>query len=135
MRRTFVALIFCLCTLGLYGQRERYGQQLPHAKPGVAYPIKVHISALHYRSDINSNHPDNVTYFIYADADMNGEKVELAMCPGVPFKHYKLPLGDYQARLLKDPDKTGVASPLFQLYELLLPNNTVLNYTVTGISE
>ena len=134
MRRTFIALIFCLCSLGLYGQRVHYGD-LQHAKPGDTYPIKVHISALHYRSETNSYHPDNVTYWIYADAVMNGKKVELGVYPQAAFKRYKFPLGDYQARLLKDPAKTGDTSPLFQLYELLLPNNTVLNYTVTGISE
>jgi hypothetical protein len=59
----------------MYGQKTRYGQELPHAKPGDAYPIKVHIAGLHYRGEyVGSGQNEDV---IYADAVMNGKKVEL----------------------------------------------------------
>jgi hypothetical protein len=116
----------------MHGQKTRLGQGLPHAKPGDDYPIKVHISGLHYRGEyIGSGQTADV---IYADAVMNGKKVELQGDREVPFQYYKLPLGDYQARLLKDPHKMG-DTPIFQIYEVVLPDRTVWRCTVTGISE
>jgi hypothetical protein len=132
MRRVFVALAFCFCSLAMHGQKTRLGQGLPHAKPGDDYPIKVHISGLHYRGEyIGSGQTADV---IYADAVMNGKKVELQGDREVPFQYYKLPLGDYQARLLKDPHKMG-DTPIFQIYEVVLPDRTVWRCTVTGILE
>ena len=124
----------------MHGQKTRLGQELPNAKPGDAYPIKVHILGLHYRKEfIGSGQTAEV---IYADAVMKGKKIELRgyqeadfQYPhGHPLKFYKLPLRDYQARLLKDSPKVDDA-PLFQVYELLLPDKTVWSCTVTGISE
>jgi hypothetical protein len=116
----------------MHGQKTRFGQELPHAKPGDNYPIKVHISGLHYRGEyVGSGQTADV---IYADAVMNGKKVELRGEQGIPSQHYKLPLGDYQARLLKDSQKVD-DPPLFQVYELVLPDKTVWRCNVTGISE
>jgi hypothetical protein len=132
VRRGFVALAFCFCSLAMHGQKMRLGQELSHAKPGVDYPIKMHISGLHYRKEyLGSGQTADV---IYADAVMNGTKVELRGDREAPFQYYKLPLGDYQARLLKDLHKMG-DTPLFQIYELVLPDKTVGSFTVTGISE
>jgi hypothetical protein len=122
------------------GQKTRFGQELPHAKPGDDYPIKVHISGKHYREEYAGSGQDEDV--IYADAVMNGKKVELRGYQGAdfqyphghPLKYYKLPLGDYQARLLKDSQKVDEA-PLFQVYELVLPDETVWRCTVTGILE
>jgi hypothetical protein len=123
----------------MHGQKTRLGQELTHAKPGVDYPIKVHISGKHYRDEYFGSQAQDV---IYADAVMKGKKIELRgyqeadfQYPhGHPLKFYKLPLRDYQARLLKDSPKVDDA-PLFQVYELLLPDKTVWSCTVTGISE
>jgi hypothetical protein len=52
----------------------------------------------------------------------------------VPFQYFKLPLGDYQARLLKDPHKIE-DTPIFHIYEVVFPDKTVGSFTVTGISE
>jgi hypothetical protein len=132
VRRVFVTLFFCFCSLSIQGQKTRFGQELPHAKPGDNYPIKVHISGLHYRGEyVGSGQTADV---IYADAVMNGKKVELRGEQGIPSQHYKLPLGDYQARLLKDSQKVN-DPPLFQVYELVLPDKTVWRCNVTGISE
>ena len=132
MTRVFVALAFCFCSLALQGQKTRFGQELPHAKPGDNYPIKVHISGIRYRKEyVGSGQTADV---VYADAVMNGKKVELRRDREVPVQYFKLPLGDYQARLLKDPRKIG-DTPIFQIYEVIFPDNTVSSFTVTGFSE
>ena len=132
MRRLLVALAFCLCSLAMHGQKTRLGKELPHAKPGDDYPIKVHISGIRYRQEyIGSGQTADV---VYADAVMNGKKVELRGDRKVPFQYYKLPLGDYQARLLKDPHKIG-DTPIFQTFEVVLPDRAVCSFAVTGISE
>jgi hypothetical protein len=126
----------------MYGQKTRFGQELPRVKPGDNYPIKVHISGEHYREEyVGSGQDEDV---IYADAFTDGKKIELRGYQGAdfqyphghPLKYYKLLLGDYQARLVKDSPKPRVdEGPLFQVYELLLPDKTVWRCTVTGISE
>jgi hypothetical protein len=132
VRRFLVALAFCFCSLAVHGQKTRFGQDLPLAKPGVDYPIKVHISGVHYRGEyIGSDQYDGV---IYADAIMNGMKVELKGGQGVPSHYYKLSLGDHQARLLKDSQKIR-DTPIFQEYEVVLPDRTIWRCTVTGILE
>jgi hypothetical protein len=116
----------------MHGQKTRLGKELPHAKPGDDYPIKVHISGIRYRQEyIGSGQTADV---VYADAVMNGKKVELRGDRKVPFQYYKLPLGDYQARLLKDPHKIG-DTPIFQTFEVVLPDRAVCSFAVTGISE
>ena len=82
MRRVFVALAFCCCSLAMYGQKTRLGQglpSLPSAKSGTDYPIKVHISGVHYREEYLEGYPlsNRTEEVIYADAVMNGKKVEL----------------------------------------------------------
>jgi hypothetical protein len=124
----------------MYGQKTRFGQELPHAKPGDDYPIKMYLSEKHYRREYVGSGQDRDV--IYADAVINGKKVELRGNQGAdfqypyghPLKYFKLPLGDYQARLLKDSQNVDDA-PLFQVYELVLPDKTVWRCTVTGISD
>jgi hypothetical protein len=115
----------------MQGQKTRYGQDLPPARPGVDYPIKVHVSGVRYRDEYIGGQTADV---IYADAVMNGKKVELRGDRQIPFQYYKLSPGDYQARLLKDSHKMG-NTPIFQIYELVLPDKTVGSFTVTGIAE
>jgi hypothetical protein len=132
VRRVFVALTFCFCSLVTHGQKTRFGQELPHAKPGDNYPVKVHISGIRYRKEyVGSGQTADV---IYADAVVNGKKVELRRDREVPFQYLKLSLGNYQARLRKDPRKIG-DTPIFQVYEVVFPDRTVGSFTVTGISE
>jgi hypothetical protein len=117
----------------MYGQKTRLSQAPQHAKPGDVYPIKVHISGLHYRSETLINNGD--AEMIYADAVMDGKKIELSGGQRSHFlTFYKLPLGDYQARLVKDPHKID-GTPMYQQYELVLPDNALWRCTVTGFSE
>lgn len=130
MRKSFIALALCLCSLSMHGQKVRFGQGLPFAKPGTDYPIKVHISGLQYRAEYVGN-GDSLS-ILYATAIIAGKKVELRGTQ-VP-SEYKFLLGDIQARLLKDPQKTG-DTMLFQEYEAVLSDKHVWQFTVTGISE
>ena len=132
MRRVFIALALCFCSLAMHGQKTRFGQDPPHAKPGVDYPVKVHISGIRYREEYFGS--GQTAKIVYVDAVMNGKKVELKGDWDFPSQYYKLSEGDYQARLLKDPHKMG-DTPIFQIYEVLLPDRTIGKFTVTGISE
>jgi hypothetical protein len=132
MRRFFVALTICFCCIAARGQKTRYGQEPPHAKPGTVYPIKVHISGIHTRSEYDGGGLyEDATY---VDAIIDGKKVELQ----VNHDHEEIyglpPLGDLQARLLKEPRKKN-NTPLFREYEVLLPDNTIWRCNVTGIFE
>ena len=133
MRKFLVALAIGFCCFAARGQKTRFGQELPYAKPGVVYPIKVHVSGLHYRTEYNTISSLN-EYVTYVDAILDGKKVELQTKQYSPAKPDNLPFGDYRARLLKDPHKTN-DTLLFREYELVLPDNTLWRGTVTGISE
>ena len=122
----------------LPGQKTRLGQEPPKAKPGVKYPIKIHVSGIHLRSHCSAS---EVRYamcedVLYADATVDGRKIELmgnlTFLPG--FRQVDLVPGDYGARLLKAAPKTST-TPLDQEYELELSSKTVWRRTVTGFSE
>lgn len=135
MKKLFAGMFLLICFLPFaYGQRIRFGQEPPKAKPGIIYPIKVHISGIYLRRYyIGSGQNEEV---LYADAIMNGKKFEL-MGDWIWFrKYYRLSPspGDYQARLLKDAP-AGSPTPIYQKYELLMPENTIWRCTVTGFSE
>lgn len=121
----------CLC-----GQRLRYGQTPPKAKPGVSYPIKVHISSIHIRSLCSASFEATCEDVAYAEATVNGERIELMGNWYWDPRHYQLPLtlGDHGARLLKDAPKSS-AGAFYRKYELLLPDKTVWPCAVTGIAE
>jgi hypothetical protein len=131
LRKIFVSLLLCGFSVAMYGQKTRYGQDLPLAKVGVDYPIQTHISGIHYRGEGGS---DNFEQVIYADAIINGKKVELRGGQGASRASFKLLPGDYSARLLKDPNKIASTS-ISQEYEFVLPDRTVWRCTVTGVSE
>jgi hypothetical protein len=107
------------------------GQEMPYAKPGVVYPLTVHVYGLHVRPDWNNGYSINV---VFADAVTNRRKLELRCTDDIPEKPYKaLPLsvGDFSARVLKG----GSGLELGDEYELLLPNKKVLGCVVAGMSE
>jgi len=54
MKRAFVALILLVCLPLVLAQKTRYGQEPPHAKPSVAYPLRVHISGIRIRGYCDS---------------------------------------------------------------------------------
>ena|ERR1700677_38039 len=120
----------------LHGQKTRMGQGLPSARSGVNYPTKVHISGVRYREEYleGSLVPNRTEEVVYADAVINEMKVELRGDKNASYNYYKLPLGDLQARLMKDPHKVD-GTPIFQEYEVILPNKTLWRCIVTGISE
>ena len=115
-------------------QKCRYGQEPPKAKPGVDYPIQMHIREVERRTHCDGS--DSCDPMVYAHALLNGAKIELmgywlwtrdtASAP--------LGVGDYQARMLKDAPKKS-PNPLGREYELVFPDRTVWRGTVTGYSE
>jgi len=148
MKKLFVVLVLCFCSLNLFSQKTRYGQALPKGKPGVAFPLNVHISATHIRPSCQNRYIEKQVPMtpgpevscidvIVADVNVDGKKIELTTDSGVnldPFRPLTLPLGDYQARFTKNTPNTDPAA--FGLkYDLLLTDKRVLRCTVTGVSE
>ncbi len=133
MKRSLIALFLLACLPLLCAQKIRYGQKPPQAKPGVDYPLKVHISGIRIRRYCDSGTCDDV---LHADAVLNQQKMELTgdflYEPG--FFQVSLVPGDYTARLLKIAHK-GATVPLYNEYELLLPDRTIWRCSVTGIFE
>jgi hypothetical protein len=133
MRRFVLALAFLTLSLPfLQAQKTRFGQEPPKAKAGVAYPIRVHISGIHRRTECGGER--NCWDSVYADAEADGIKIELSGY-WIWTLHTVSPplgLGDYQARILKDtPNK----SPMGREYELVFPDRRIWRCAVTGIFE
>jgi len=138
MKGCLVALCFIACLPVLQSQVLRFGQEPTYAKPGVDYPIKVHISGIRVRSYCSENGCDEE---LRADAMLNQQKVELTgrIIYG-PRAFYnprnaqdRLMPGNYTARLLKT--HKGADSLLYDEYELLMPDQRVWHCQVTGIFE
>jgi hypothetical protein len=127
MRRVLVALFLLACLPALGAQEVRYGQEPPKAKPGIDYPVKVHISAVRIRTYCNGN----CTEVLHVDAVADQKRLELT---GAFLYQLNLVPGDYAARLLKTAHK-GAATPIDDEYELLLPDKHIWRCTVTGIFE
>lgn len=139
MKGWLVAMCLLFCLPVLHAQKTRYGQQPPYAKPGVDYPIKVHVTAMRIQYEYESTRYEVIdspyAEELHANAIINQKKLELT-CGFLYDPHYYQPSflpGDYAARLLK-PSK-GAAAPIFDEYELLLPDRHIWRCTVTGISE
>jgi hypothetical protein len=81
MRKFLVALVICFCCFSALAQKTRLQQEVPHAKPGVVYPIKVHVSGMHYRTEAFG---ESIADVMYMDALMEGKKVELRISQNVP---------------------------------------------------
>lgn len=139
MRRGIVALLFLLCAPALVcGQENNPDQNLPKAKAKTVYPLKVHISDAHLTNQCTQSEVVRVWScddVIYASATIGGQKTEL-MGYRIWSTDVPVPLvpGDYQARLLKGPQPAGPLM-LGEKYELVLPDRTLWQCTVTGISE
>ena len=119
------------CAAAMQGQKTRFGQELPYAKAGVIYPIKMHISGVHYRAEYEGG--GNSEDVLYAEAVINGKKVELRGLQSATLQNENL-LGDAQVRFLKDPSKTGPRL-LFQKFEEVFPDKRVWQFSITGVSE
>jgi len=136
MKKIVVVSLLLACFSPLfYGQKTRPGQ-LPRAKSGVVYTIKVHISGIHLRNGCSAVSTGDSCRNLYADATIDGKKIELAGAEVTypTFQRFNVVPGDYKARLLKDPHKVN-GTELYREYELLLPDNVIWQCTVTGISE
>jgi len=156
--KKFVA-VFCLliCATSLvYGQKTRFGhvqvaekpnpkpKPKPNPKPNPAdYPVKIHISATHIRHNCSGNASGFGDTFsgnihcgdlLYADAILNGKKIELAGDAVVVEKFFGLIIpGDYQAKLTRDNHNSD--GTLFsQAYDLLLTDGMVWHCWTSGIS-
>jgi hypothetical protein len=99
-------------------------------KPNPAdYPINLHVASSHM--DVgNAGWVESVTAII------GGKKYEL-MCSGriSPFEESYMILkpGDYKARLLKDKHPTEYQA--IQSYELLFPDNKVMEFNLVGMGD
>lgn len=135
MRNIFAVLFLLLCSIApIHGQKTRFGQAPPYAKPGVDYPIKVHISGMHIRTYCSSGEHVSCEDLVYADLIMSGKKIELR--GDWEYSDYQLRLlpGDYDARIVKANHPTD-DFPIYQNYEVILPDKRVFRGVVTGISE
>jgi hypothetical protein len=139
MRTFSVVVLLCLGSIAAHGQKWRPGQPPPHAQPGVDYPVKIHIFGIHLRNEYAGQ--GQRSSLVYADATLEGKKVELCFnLEPYPWFH-TAPVfpGDYQARLLKDSPKKSAYKEkdprLNKQYEVVMPDQTLLTSSVTGITE
>jgi hypothetical protein len=137
MRKSVSLLLLLACFLPcLYAQKVRYGQVPPKAKPGVDYPVTIHLSGIYLRQRCSESSPGpngiSCQNAVYVDGILNGGKIELEG----DWIWYRYPMnltpGNYQARLLRDPHN---ATPIGQEYEFVLPDRSIWRTTVTGFSE
>jgi hypothetical protein len=93
------------------------------------FTIKVHISATHMQ--LNTPLGD----VLYADAILNGKKVELAGTAVLIKNGYALIIpGDYTARLTKD-NRNENGTLIRREYEVFLSDGTSWGCVISGISE
>ena len=138
--KTFAAVLFLLLCLAplIHGQKTRYGQAPPKAKPGVDYPIRVHISGIQIRQYCSKSWVEDYPScndVIYTGAVTNGTRIELmGYKEKAPLKYLESGGGDLQARLPKYNVDAGLIT-IGQKYELVFPDRTIWQCRVTGISE
>jgi hypothetical protein len=126
-------LLFCIAPL-VHGEKTRYGQRPTPSSNPADYTIKVHISGIHFRILYAGDRAYD--YEVIADATVNGQNIELTGDLR-SFHHDRqirvLP-GDYLAHFVKNEPRIG-DTLLLQGYDLLMPDKTVWQSSVTGISE
>ena len=136
MKKICAGLLFLLFSVSLHAQKTRMAQELRYAKPGVDYPMVVHVYGVHVRTDCLKGHWEGYcANVLFADITSNGRKLELQSSDAIPENPYDntwlLSFGDFHARVLKNA--SGVE--LGDEYELLLPNKRVLKCVVMGMVE
>ncbi|WP_058186588.1 hypothetical protein [Terracidiphilus gabretensis] len=131
MRRIIVVFAIFVVSVSLYGQKVRYGQQLPDAKSGVDYPIQAHIYAVHLRTECTQSPCTDV---VYSDALVNGKRLEFRSNSYLPYISQTISLGDYRARIVKAASRSS-AGEIGDTYELVVQGNKTLRCVVTGIAE
>lgn len=123
----------------MHGQKYRLGQAPAKPANPADFPITVHLSGSHLRLNCsgNNNGVDKVScgYGLYADAVLDGKKVELWGSSNIgKTKMAVLAPGDYRARLTWNADQADHAV-LSHGYSLLLPDGTIWQCTLSGIAE
>ena len=125
-------LLLCLTSFG-FGQKYRLGQRPTNQNP-TDYPIKVHISAIHFRACATVDTNSDCSSGLYADATIDGKRVELfGAIKDSDLK--RIVPGDYLARLYSAKPRYGGKAVLFQWYWLLLPDRSASEFEITGLSE
>jgi hypothetical protein len=124
--------VFLLCSIALAQGRYRLGQVPKNQNPN-DYPIKLHISTIHYRPCTAAGTNTYCEGGFYVDAILNGKKVELFGGVDKHQLHLIVP-GDYEAMLPKKPISGG-REVLFQSYYMLLPDKSAWVCEITGLSE
>jgi hypothetical protein len=123
-------LVFCFSPF-VSGQKTRLGQVTEKPNPA-DYAIKVHVSKSQIRPVCVSGLCNDL---LYADAVLNGKKIELSGTDPIVKKTLMLIApGDYPVKLTKDNHNSD--GTLFsQNYDLLLSDGTVWHCWTSGISE
>jgi hypothetical protein len=123
-------LVFCTTT-SIFGQKTQLEQSTVKTD-ATNQTITAHISASHLQTECFNN---VCSWKLYADAILNGKKIELAGVAIITMNNYSLiKPGDYQIRLTKDIHNTD--RTLFsQAYDLLLTDGSVWHCFTAGISE
>jgi len=113
--------------------KYRLGQP-PVDQDPADYPIKLHISATHFRPYCTGSlHEVSCTDGLYVDASLNGKKVELF--GGIDKRQSsQIVLGEYLAMLPKKP-RYGGQAVVGQRYYVLLPDRSAWICGITGLSE
>jgi hypothetical protein len=111
MKRLCAGLIVLLCSVSLHAQKTRMAQELPYAKPGMDYPMVVHVYGVHIRADCSLGHWEGqCADVLFADITSNGRKLELVSSDAIPEDPYNktrlLSFGDVHARVLKNAPGT-----------------------------
>ena len=128
MRKFVVLLALLACSMPLvYGQKtRRVGQGPALAKPGVDFPLKAHITAIHIRPGdcggvgrFGENAACNDV--IYAEINLDGKKIR---CLGGPiysahWYEYRILPGDYRAPACEIRSLKGTICRCILGYELL----------------
>jgi hypothetical protein len=132
--KPLTVVFLALCSVSLTrAQKDRTGQA-PADQDAADYPIKVHISATHFRACAVVGVNGNCGRGIYIDATLDEKKVELFGAVNKNGEKLILP-GDYVARPRKEKPRDGGKAVLFQQYFLLLPGKLVWPCEITGFSE
>ncbi len=136
MRRSIIVVSLLLSFVCLiHGQKYRLGQPPKPVNPGVP-PIHVHIFASHIRLNCSgSGTSTGCGYGLYADAVLDGKKVELWGPTKIGKQDWSLLApGDYTAQLTKD-DHNADQSVVSRNYTLLLPDGTIWLCQLSGVAE